>query len=114
MDIKERIIGLVESGRITPEEGEALLRAMGERREKPKSFLKKLFLSIGGGLLGIVGVVVIIGVIFGWLLAILWNATLVPLFHFPSIGFWMALKLAIFLALIGGLIGGGFKLQHKG
>jgi hypothetical protein len=114
MDIKERIVELIDQGKITAEDGARLLEAIKEQpgRQKQKTPVKKwILLGIGGGLLAIV-LFVVLG---GWAISYLWNATLVPLFHWPLIGFAMALRIALLLAIVGGLLGfsRGFRYNHK-
>jgi succinate dehydrogenase hydrophobic anchor subunit len=45
------------------------------------------------GILTVLATGVIMAFLLGWLVAILWNASLVILFHFPELDWWMGTKL---------------------
>jgi len=114
MNAHERIVEMVAEGRLTAEEANMILEAMkekrGPRRSKP-SARKIILIGIGAGLLALV-LFVAVG---GWAVSWLWNTTVVPLFHWPVLGFWIALRLTLLLAIIGGVLGlsGGGLRYHK-
>lgn len=111
--IKERIIELIEQGKVSADDGARLLEAVKELpgRNKRKTAKKWIVLGILGGLVAVVAFVAVAG----WAVSYLWNATLVPLFHWPAVGFAMALRISILLAVFGGLLGipRGIRFGHR-
>ena len=61
-------------------------------------------------ILKIVGFVLVIMVVAGFVVEMLWNALLPHLFHFPEITYWEALGILI----LSKLLFGGFKGRHGG
>lgn len=101
-NIQERIIELVEQGKITAEDGARLIAAV---KTQPQGRRKPTAKWIVLGIVGVLVAVVAFVAVAGWAVSYLWNATLVPLFHWPVIGFAMALRISILLAVFGGLLG---------
>lgn len=69
------------------------------RLRKGQKFCLWTVLGIGG--------VVVFGLLFGYLVQFLWNATLAELFGFPALSFWQALGLFVLAKLFFGFGGGG-------
>lgn len=65
----------------------------------------RVFMMVMGGLF----MVIIFALIFGFLLKLLWNATIVELFGLPAITYWQAIGLFILAKF---LFGFGFGGQH--
>lgn len=114
MNAREKIVEMVGEGRLTAEEATMILEAMKERpelRPTKSSVRKTVILGIGAGLLALV-LFVAVG---GWAVSWLWNTTVVSLFHWPVLGFWIALRLTLLLAIVGSVLGlsGRFRYHKK-
>ena len=59
------------------------------------------------------GGVVVFGLLFGWLIQFLWNATLASMFELSSISFWQAVGLFILAKILFGFGGGGSGSNGK-
>lgn len=62
--------------------------------------MMELFIKILIGAAVVIGTVIVMALLTGWLLSICWNATLPALFHFPEIDWWMGTKVMFLAGLL--------------
>jgi hypothetical protein len=53
---------------------------------------------------GILGTIAVAGALQAWVLKVLWNAVLPPLFGLPTITFWQSLASLLLFGLVVGII----------
>jgi hypothetical protein len=69
--------------------------------------------KIAGMVIGGIFLVVILGFLFGWVLQLLWNATVASMFDWPEITYWEAVGLFLLAKLLFGFgFGGGGRHKH--